>query len=109
MSANTGEVLVASYLQHVRGCEFLHTNLYTVEAQGEIDVVGINLREHKVYIAEVATHLTTGLMYVKDNKTNNVQKLTDKFSRNIAYAERFFPDYDRHYMPWSPILTSSPP
>lgn len=103
---NVGEQLVASYLQYIRGCEFIQTNLYTVEAQGEIDVVGINLKEKKVYIAEVAIHLTTGLQYVKDRRPNNVQKLTDKFSRDIEYAKRYFDEYEKHFMLWSPIVKS---
>lgn len=57
---NVGEQLVASYLQYIRGCEFIQTNVYTVDTQGEIDVVGINLKERKVYVAEVAIHLTSG-------------------------------------------------
>ena len=103
---NLGEQLVASYLQYIRGCEFIQTNLYTVEAQGEIDVVGINLKEKKVYVAEVAIHLTTGLQYVKDKRPNNVQKLTEKFSRDIEYTNRYFSEYDKHFMLWSPIVKS---
>lgn len=101
---NVGEQLVASYFRYIRGCEFIQTNVYTVDAQGEIDVVGINLKERKVYVAEVAIHLTLGLQYVKDKRPNNVAKLTEKFSRDIEYAERYFTDYDRHYMLWSPIV-----
>lgn len=101
---NVGEQLVASYLQYIRGCEFIQTNVYTVDTQGEIDVVGINLKERKVYVAEVAIHLTLGLQYVKDKRPNNVAKLTEKFSRDIEYAEKYFADYDRHYMLWSPIV-----
>ncbi|WP_374244917.1 hypothetical protein [Zoogloea sp.] len=101
---NVGEQLVASYLQYIRGCNFIQTNLYTVESHGEIDVIGINLEERKVYVAEVAIHLTTGLQYVKDRRPNNVQKLTDKFSRDIEYANRYFGDYDRHFMLWSPVV-----
>lgn len=103
---NIGEQLVASYLQYVRGCEFIQTNLYTVESQGEIDVVGINLKERKVYIAEVAIHLTTGLQYVKDKRPNNVQKLIEKFSRDIEYTNRYFSEYDKHFMLWSPVVKS---
>lgn len=101
---NVGEQLVASYLQYIRGCEFIQTNLYTVESQGEIDVVGINLRERKVYICEVAVHLSTGLQYVKDKRPNNVQKLTDKFSRDIVYANKYLAEYERHFMLWSPVV-----
>lgn len=103
---NIGEELVSSYLQYVRKCEFIQKNLYTVDTQGEIDVVGINLKEKKVYVAEVAVHLTTGLQYVKDKRPNNVQKLTEKFSRDIEYAKKYFADYDRHFMLWSPIVKS---
>lgn len=103
---NIGEQLVASYLQYIRGCEFIQTNLYTVESQGEIDVVGINLKEKKVYVAEVAIHLTTGLQYVKDKRPNNVQKLTEKFSRDIEYTNRYFSEYDKHFMLWSPVVKS---
>lgn len=103
---NVGEQLVASYLQFIRGCEFIQTNLYTVDSQGEIDVVGIDLKNGKVYLAEVAIHLTTGLQYVKDKRPNNVQKLTEKFSRNIDYANKYFTEYEKHFMLWSPIVKS---
>ncbi|WP_331156359.1 hypothetical protein [Steroidobacter sp.] len=104
---NVGEQLVSSYLRYIRNCEFIQANLYTVEAQGEIDVVGIDLKQKKVYICEVAIHLTTGLQYVKDKRPNNVQKLTDKFSRDIEYAAKYFAEYERHFMLWSPIVKDS--
>ena len=44
---NVGEQLVASYLQYIRECEFTQMNLYTVDSQGEIDVVGIDLERKK--------------------------------------------------------------
>ena len=103
---NVGEELVAAYLQRIKGCEFTQQNLYT-DVQGEIDVVGINLAEKRVYICEVAIHLSTGLLYVKGSKANNVAKLVDKFSRDIDYATKHFPDYQRHFMLWSPIVKQS--
>ena len=95
MFLNVGEQLVSSYLRYIRKCDFIQTNLYTVDAHGEIDVVGINLKEKKAYICEVAIHLTTGLQYVKDKRPNNVQKLTDKFSRDIEYANKYLSEYDK--------------
>ena len=103
---NVGEQLVSSYLRYLQACEFTQMNLYTVESQGEIDVVGINLKEKKVYICEVAVHLTTGLQYTKNKRPNNIQKLTDKFSRDIDYANKYFADYDKHFMLWSPVVKS---
>lgn len=104
---NVGEQLVSSYLRYIRKCDFIQTNLYTVDVQGEIDVVGINLQEKKVYVCEVAIHLTTGLQYVKDKRPNNVNKLVEKFTRDIAYARRYLRDYEHEFMLWSPIVKDS--
>lgn len=51
---NVGEQLVSSYLHYIRDCDFTQVNLYTIESQGEIDVVGLNMAEQRVYICEVA-------------------------------------------------------
>ena len=104
---NIGEELVTAYLQHIKGCEFTQQNLYTPDVQGEIDAVGIDLENKNIYVCEVAIHLSTGLLYTKGAKPNNVAKLTEKFSRNIEYAEKYFPDYQRHFMLWSPIVRQS--
>ena len=101
---NVGEQLVSSYLRYIRKCDFIQTNLYTVDGHGEIDVVGINLKEKKVYVCEVAIHLTTGLQYVKDKRPNNVNKLVEKFTRDIAYARQYLADYSHEFMLWSPIV-----
>lgn len=104
---NIGEELVAAYLQHIKGCEFTQQNLYTPGVQGEIDVVGIDLSRRSLYVCEVAIHLVTGLYYVKEGKPNNVGKLTDKFSRDIEYAQKYFPDYQQHFMLWCPVIRHS--
>ena len=104
---NLGEELVASYLEYIKDCEFIQQNLYTPDVQGEIDVVGINLKSNSVYVCEVAIHLTTGLRYVKDKQPNNVNKLTDKFSKDVEYANKYFCDYEKHFMLWSPIIKNS--
>lgn len=102
---NVGEQLVSSYLRYIKGCEFIQTNIQTSTVQGEIDVLGINLKKKEVYFCEVAIHLTTGLQYVKDKRPNNVNKLTEKLTKNIAYANAYFPagEYARHFLIWSPI------
>ena len=85
---NPGEELVGEYLKHILGCDFVEYNLYTPNIQGEIDVVGINIKAKEVYICEVATHLITGLQYVK----------------NIRYVEECFPNHKARFMLWSPIV-----
>lgn len=101
---NIGEELVSAYLQHKLKCEFVQQNLYTVEVQGEIDVVGISLAGPKLYVCEVAIHLSTGLQYTKNKRPNNIQKLTEKFSKDIEYARSRFTGYEHHFMLWSPIV-----
>ncbi len=104
MSINLGEEIVAAYLQYIKKCEFIQQNLYTPDVQGEIDVVGIDLDTKSIYVCEVAIHLTTGLQYVKNKQPNNVNKLTEKLSKDIEYANKYFPDYDKHFMLWTPII-----
>ncbi len=101
---NVGEQLVSSYLRYIKGCDFIQTNLYTLDRQGEIDVVGIDLKHKKVYICEVAIHLSTGLQYTKDKRPNNVAKLVEKFGRDIEYARKYLGEYSHEYMLWSPIV-----
>jgi transposase len=103
---NVGEELVSAYLQQVLRCDFTQQNLYTIDAQGEIDVVGLNLKDRSVYICEVAIHLTTGLQYTHAKRPNNVKKLTEKFSRDIEYTRKYLPDFKAHYMLWSPVVKS---
>ena len=104
---NLGEELVASYLEYINGCEFIQKNLYTPDVQGEIDVVGINLESKALYVCEVAIHIATGLRYVKNRQPNNVAKLTEKFSKDIEYANKYFSGYEKHFMLWSPIIKAS--
>ncbi len=101
---NVGEQLVSSYLRYIRKCDFIQTNLYIGESEGAIDVVGLNIAEQQIYICEVAIHLITGLQYVINKRPNNVQKLIDKFSRDIEYARKYFGEYNQHFMLWSPIV-----
>ena len=101
---NIGEEIAAAYLQYIKECEFIQTNLYTPDIQGEIDVVGIDVNNKKLYVCEVAVHLITGLQYVKDKRPNNVNKLYEKFGKDIEYANKYFPDYEKIFMIWTPIV-----
>lgn len=101
---NPGEEIVGEYLKCFLGCDFIEYNLYTPDVQGEIDVVGINPKNKIVYVCEVATHLVTGLMYVKNGQSDNVGRFTKKFQKNIQYANKYFEGYEKHFMLWSPIV-----
>lgn len=101
---NIGEEIVAAYLQYVKHCEFIQLNLYTPDKQGEIDVIGIDVNKKILYVCEVAIHLVTGLQYTKGNQPNNVDKLVEKFSKDIEYAQKYFQNYKQYFMLWSPIV-----
>lgn len=106
--SNVGEQLVASYLKHKKFCDFTQTNVNTIHGddghQGEIDVIGLDMKNKKIYVCEVAIHLATGILYTKNGKSNNTEKLIAKFTRDISYAKQYFPEYDKEFMLWSPII-----
>ena len=105
-----GEHLVGQYLKYINGCDFVEYNLETKSTQGEIDVVGINSSQRKVYICEVATHLTgVGLLYVKGKRPDNVGRLTAKFRKDIEYGRTNFKDFERIYMLWTPLAKDTGP
>ena len=106
---NPGEEVVGEYLKIILECNFVEYNLYTPDIQGEIDVVGINAKEKILYICEVATHLITGLQYVKNKQPDNVDRFTKKFRKNIEYANEYFSEYEKHFMLWSPIVKNQGP
>jgi hypothetical protein len=105
---NIGETLVGDYLKVILKCDFVAFNVYTPDAQGEIDVVGIkiNAKKKEIYICEVATHLVTGLRYVnpKEKTSDNVGRFVKKFTKNIKYANTYFRGYKKRFMLWSPIV-----
>ena len=106
---NPGEEVAGEYLKIILGCDFVEYNLYTPDVQGEIDVVGINAKGKIIYICEVATHLITGLQYVKNKQPDNVNRFIKKFRKNIEYANKYFPEYEKHFMLWAPIVKNSGP
>jgi hypothetical protein len=105
--ANVGEILVGDYLRIRQDCDFIDYNVYTRDSQGEIDVVGINNKLRKVYICEVAIHLTTGLQYTKNKRPDTCSRLISKFTKDIEYAEKYLGGYEKQFMLWSPIVKDS--
>ena len=105
MTHNIGEEIAGMYLKVCKDCDFVEYNLYTTEVQGEIDVVGINTKNKKVFICEVAIHLETGIQYTKNNQPDNYNRFLKKFEKDITYANNRFDDsYEKTFMLWSPIV-----
>jgi hypothetical protein len=104
---NIGEEIVGQYLKYCKHCEFVEYNINTTETQGEMDVVGINIENRQIFVCEVSVHLETGLQYTKNNKPDNINRLTNKFSKDIEYAKKYFPDFTIIAMFWSPIIKNT--
>ena len=103
-----GEEFVGEYLRQIRHCEFVQYNLQTTGEQGEIDVIGIDMSQRRLYVCEVAVHLVTGLQYVKNKRPDNVARFVTKFGKDIRYARAALPDYEHIFMLCSPILKNMP-
>lgn len=101
---NIGEEICGEWLRNVKQCEFIQYNLRTPDVQGEVDVIGLNMKSRTVYACEVAIHLITGLQYNKGGQPDNVRRLTAKLRKDAAYVCKAFPDYTRVFMLWSPIV-----
>jgi len=105
MIHNIGEEIAGAYLKTILNCDFVDYNIHTKDAQGEIDVVGVDSINKKVYICEVAIHLPTGLQYTKNGRPDNTNRFIKKFEKDIDYAnKRFDKSYKKIFMLWSPIV-----
>jgi Holliday junction resolvase-like predicted endonuclease len=99
-----GEELVGAWLRKIAECDFVQYNVAWRDKQGEIDVIGLNLVKKTAYICEVATHLATGLQYVKNGKLDNVPRLTHKFKGDVDYAREYLPEFRHCFQLWPPII-----
>jgi hypothetical protein len=106
MKANIGEEIVGAYLTEVLECQYIAYNARPpgggVAGLDELDVVGFDFKQKKVYLCEVTTHIL-GALYT-DNKTT-VEKLVKKHLAQQRYAENHLTDFPkREYMFWSPSV-----
>lgn len=99
--SDIGEDLVGAYLREVVGCPVIQFNVRTGVAQGEIDVVALQLsggRVTEVWLCEVSTH-TSGLGGYQGNVAG---KFRTKIESVKAYADATYPGATRHIEVWSP-------
>jgi len=101
------EEICGEYLKLILNCDFIQYNVNNPDIQGEIDVVGINLLDKKVYVCEVAAHIQ-GLQYVKDKRPDDYNRFYAKFNKDINYARKYFKEYKSITpMIWSPVVRIS--
>jgi len=91
--AEMGEYVVGTYLKLIKGCQHV---LYNVRAgkQGEIDVVGLDLRRRIVYICEVKTHIKGLLVSKKGLGDVTAETIQKQLKSAIIYGKQ-----------WSRVLT----
>lgn len=105
MITDVGEYFVGAYLQLILECDVVDYNVRPpgggLEGLGELDVIGLDLKNNRAYLCEVTTHIR-GLLY-KDNRTT-VKRIQDKHERQKSYAQKYLKNFDCQYMFWSPVV-----
>ncbi|MGI6704275.1 MAG: hypothetical protein ACOX42_09740 [Clostridia bacterium] len=102
-----GESLVSAYLRLIEFCDIIEYNFVLpkqIVTQGEIDVVGLNFEDKKLFLCEVTTHLQT-MNYGSREETTN--KIRQKLERNHKFADMKFSDWEVFHMVWSPTVGKS--
>lgn len=111
MKTDVGEYIVGAYLKLIRGCDFVDYNVRPpgggMKGLGELDVVGLDLRNSIAYLCEVTTHIW-GLRYGSSNETT-VQRVREKHARQREYAAEHLREFNTlHFMFWSPVVPVGP-
>lgn len=103
-----GEYFVGAYLKIVKKCDFVDYNVRPPEGKleglNEFDVLGMNFKDHEIYLCEVTTHID-GLVYKDYDAT--IERLEKKFKHMKEYAKNYlghFQGMEYHYMFWSPVV-----
>jgi hypothetical protein len=97
-----GECFVGAYLQHFYECDIISYNVKdnisrTKTSQNEIDVIGISLKDKKVYLCEVKTHIGG---YGPTGNNDRIKSTRKQFNFMQDFANKKFNDYEVNIMFW---------
>jgi hypothetical protein len=103
MAPDVNEELVGAYLSEVKGCRLVVYDVRFpgggVEGLSDLDVVGLDLENHRAYLCEVMIRLN-GLI-LRDERS--YRRLNEKHARQVRYAKGHLKDFpEPEYMFWSP-------
>lgn len=105
MLTDIGEFIVGAYLQLNLDCDVVDYNVRPpgggLQGLEELDVVGLNLKEHKAYLCEVTTHIR-GLQY--GDNTTTVDRIRQKHDRQVWFGNEYLHGFKCEYMFWSPVV-----
>lgn len=107
-----GEELVGAWLHLCEGCDFVTYSQRHPKGQGEIDVLAFKMADRRAYVCQVTTHLR-GMLYSGGAKPESsdkagrsydqtVQKVHDKWQRDIEYARECLDGFHVQLMLWTP-------
>jgi len=98
-----GEYIVGAYLKVIEKCDFIDYNVHPpvggLEGLGELDVMGLDFKNKKVFLCEVTTHIL-GTLY-NDNPTT-INKINQKYQRQVTYADKYFIDFNERHLCFGP-------
>ena len=97
-----GESLVGSYMRYIRRCEVVVYNTFLQGRQGELDVIAVKTEPRAVYFCEVTTHIGGLLIVGPDRKDATIERLRNKLTRAIEFADITFPGDEHRFEIWSP-------
>lgn len=105
MLTDIGEYIVGAYLQLIIGCDVVDYNVRPpgggLQGLEEMDVIGLDLKNHRAYLCEVTTHIR-GVLY-KD-KHITVERIKKKYDRQKRYGSKYLENFECEYMFWSPVV-----
>jgi hypothetical protein len=96
-----GEYLVGAYIEGFCGCDIISYDHALLGEQGDIDVLGLDVRGQRAFAAEVKTHLN-GLGGYGGNPG---AKLREQVIRAQRFLQGSLPDWSYSYSIWSPHVT----
>jgi hypothetical protein len=106
MATEMGEYLVGAYLKFELDCGVVDYNTRPpgggLQGLGELDVIGFDLANRRIYLCEVTTHLD-GLQIGKGADAT-ISKIVGKHQRQRNHAEKYLSDFSPRFMFWSPVV-----
>jgi hypothetical protein len=100
---DVGVYLVGAYMEFCCGCDVVSYDHALVGEQGDIDVLGLDLANHRAFVAEAKIHLSGMGGYGGQPGP----KVREQIIRGKSFLDRVLPDWSHEYSVWSPHVTPS--
>jgi hypothetical protein len=98
---DVGVYLVGAYLEFCCECDVISYDHALVGEQGDIDVLGLDLKNERAFVAEAKMHLRGMGGYGGQPGP----KVRDQITRGQTFLKHALPEWDHNYSVWSPHVT----